>query len=141
MKKKRRKEKETILLFFPFVTNQPSLLFLFKKKNYSTKNNIDSLRSDLFCTHAWMHVTPSPRFFHHHDLFPSLCYTGSIYGDAVSGLSGGVLPLANQNRSTTRGEPGQRAVKIGAAKDGTAADMVESNFLPLCAQETADYAL
>lgn len=92
--------------------------------------------------HAWLHVAPPPRLFHHHHLglFPSLC-TGSIYGDAVSGLSGGMLPLADQNRSITRGEPGQRAVQIGAAKDGTATDMVEGNFLPLCAQETADYAL
>lgn len=89
-----------------------------------------------------MHVAPPPRLFHHHlGLFPSLCCTGGIYGDAVSGLSGGVLPLANQDRSTARGEPGQRAVQIGAAKDGTAADMVEGSFLPLRAQETADHAL
>jgi len=83
-----------------------------------------------------------PWLFHYNlGLFPSLCRTGSIYGDAVSGLSGGVLPFANQDRSITHGEPGQRVVQIGTAKDGTAANMVEGSFLSLRAQEAANHAL
>lgn len=90
-----------------------------------------------------MHVAPPPRFSSITIISASfpLCHTGGIYGDAVPSLSGGVLPLADQDRSIARGEPGQRAVQIGAAKDGTTADMVEGSFLPLRAQETADYAL
>lgn len=89
-----------------------------------------------------MHVAPLPRFFHHYlGFFPSLCRTGGIYGDAVSGLSGGMLSLANKDRSAACGESGQRAVQIGTAKDGTAADMVEGSFLSLRAQKTADHAL
>jgi len=38
-------------------------------------------------------------------LFLSLCCTGGIYGDAVSGLSGGVLSLTDQNRFVACGEP------------------------------------
>lgn len=71
----------------------------------------------------------------------SLCRAGGIYGDAVSGLSGGVLSLADQDRSAARGKPGQRAVETGAAKDGTAEDLVEGRFLSLRAQETANHTL
>lgn len=132
--------------FFPLLQINPVYCSPLKK-NYSTRSNIDFPRSDLsIALHACLdarRAAPSalPSQSQSLSLSLSLCCIGSIYGDAVSGLSGGVLSLANQDRSTARGEPGQRAVQIGAAKDGTAADMVEGSFLPLRAQETADHAL
>lgn len=144
MEDRKRKEKETTLLLLLFVTNQPYVLFPFKKKIIQ-REIISIPLARIFppyCTHAWMHAVPPLQLFHRHlGLFLSLCRIGSIHGDAVSGLSGRMLPFANQDRSTARGEPGQRAVQIGAVKDGTAADMVEGSFLPLRAQETADHTL
>jgi len=58
----------------------------------------------LECT-ARRAARPLQLFHYYYGLFPSLCRTGSIYGDAVSGLSSGVLSLTNQNRSIARGEP------------------------------------
>lgn len=62
--------------------------------------------------------------------FP-VTFSGGVYGDAVSGLFGGVLSLADQDRSVTRGEPGQRVVEDHAVEVGAADHLVESCLVPL----------
>jgi len=121
-----------------------SLYIVLLLKKITRREVISILLARIFpplCIHAWIHIVPFPLIHHHLGLFYSLCCTGGIYGDAVSGLSSGMLPFANQDRSITRREPGQCAVQIDTAKDGTAADMVEGSFLSLRAQKTADHAL
>lgn len=58
-------------------------------------------------------------------------FSGGFHGDAVSGLSGRMLSLADQNRSVTRGEPGQRVVEDNAVENGATDYMVEGCLLPL----------
>lgn len=57
--------------------------------------------------------------------------SGGVYGDAVSGLFGGVLSLADQDRSVTRGEPGQRVVEDLAVEAGATDHLVEGCLVPL----------
>lgn len=117
-------EKRAFFRFFPIYYDMIAYIVFFFYR--STRNNIDSpLASSLSppFTHAWMHNTAAPSallpFFLCLSLSPplflSVCHTGGIYGDAVPGLSGGMLSLADQNRSTARRKPGQCAIQIDAA--------------------------